>query len=141
MSNQTAAYPADASTTTGLRFAKVLVWLVYAFFMFAVIILVLDFFLLLFNASSDASFTQWVYRSADRVLEPFRGIFPSSTADNGSVVDFAVLFAIIVYGMLAMAVHGVIHWIDRRVSEERAKTRYVASQAAMQQQQQAPSPQ
>jgi uncharacterized protein YggT (Ycf19 family) len=129
MSSQTPTYPQDSGSTTGWKFAKVLVWLVYAYFMIAVIILVLAFFLLLFNASTDASFTQWVYRSTDRVLEPFRGIFPSATADNGSVIDFAVLFAIIVYGILAMLVHGAINWIDRKIAEERAKTRYVSAQA------------
>src|SRR5690349_17118497 len=103
----------EPSTVTGLKFAKVLSWLVYAYFVLAVIILVLDFFLLLFNASADAEFTQWVYRSADRVLEPFRGIFPSHTAENGSVVDFAVLFAIIMYGILAMVVNTVVAFFDR----------------------------
>ena len=43
MSDQTPEYPADASTTTGFRFAKGLVWLVYAYFLFAMIILVLTF--------------------------------------------------------------------------------------------------
>ena len=47
-----------------LRFAKVLVWLVYAYFVLTMIILVVAFFLLLFNASTAAEFTQWVYRSA-----------------------------------------------------------------------------
>ena len=128
MSDQSVSLPEDTGTTTGLRFAKVLVWLIYAYFMLAVIILTLDFFLLLFNASADASFTQWVYRSADRVLEPFRGIFPSETADSGSVVDFAVLFAIVVYGILAMLVHGVVDWIDGKIRAERAKQRYLEEQ-------------
>lgn len=145
MSNQTADYPSDSSTTTGWKFAKVLVWLVYAYFVVAVIILTLAFFLLLFNASTDAAFTEWVYRSADRVLEPFRGIFPDVTADNGSVVDFAVLFAIIVYGILAMLVHGAINWIDRKIVEEKNKTRYLAAQSEAdrraQMQQQAPQQQ
>jgi uncharacterized protein YggT (Ycf19 family) len=116
----------DPSTVTGLRFAKVLTWLVYAYLIIAVVILVLEFFLLLFNASTDAAFTEWVYRSGDRVLEPFRGIFPTRTADNGSVVDFAVLFAIIMYGILAMLLHALISWIDRKISEERRKAWWAA---------------
>lgn len=133
MTTQQAQLPEDSGKTTGLRFAKVLVWLVYAYFMFAVIILTLAFFLLLFNASADAGFTQWVYRSADRVLEPFRGIFPNATADNGSVLDFAVLFAIIVYGILAMLVHAGIDWIDRRIFQAQSDTRYLAAQNQAQQ--------
>ena len=60
------------SKLKGLRFAKVVSWLAYAYFIAATIILTLAFFLLLFHASTSASFTQWVYRSADRALEPFR---------------------------------------------------------------------
>ena len=118
--------PKDPGHVTGLRFAKVLSWLVYAYFILALIVLTLAFFLLLFNASPDAAFTEWVYRSASRVLEPFRAIFPSVTADNGSVLDFAVLFAIIVYGILAMLVQALVHRIDRAIYEERAKVRWLA---------------
>ena len=111
----------DDPQVKGLRFAKVLVWLVYAYFVLAVIILVLAFFLLLFNASTAAEFTQWVYRSADRVLEPFRGIFPSAAVGgNGSVVDFAVVFAIIIYGIFAMLVQSAVGWLDRRIAEHRS---------------------
>src|SRR5882762_2753346 len=101
-----------ASKIKGLRFAKVIVWLVYAYFIAATIILLLAFFLLLFDANTTASFTQWVYRSANRVLEPFRGIFPTVTSENGSVIDFAVVFAIIMYGILALLVQALVSWLD-----------------------------
>ncbi|MEZ5141472.1 MAG: YggT family protein [Acidimicrobiales bacterium] len=109
------------ATVAGLRFAKVLVWLVYAFFVLAVVILTLAFILLLFNASPTAEFTQWVYRSANRLLEPFRGIFPSTTFGNGSVFDFAVLFAIIMYGLFALAVNALVRWIDQGIRHEEWK--------------------
>jgi uncharacterized protein YggT (Ycf19 family) len=107
------------SKIKGLRFARVIVWLVYAYFIAATIILLFAFFLLLFNASTSASFTQWVYRSANRVLEPFRGIFPTVTNDNGSVIDFAVVFAIIMYGILALVVHALVSWLDRQILRNR----------------------
>ena len=111
---------ANDATLKGLRFARVIVWLVYALFIAAVVILVLAFFLLLFNASPAADFTQWVYRSADRVLQPFRGIFPTAeVGDRGSVIDFAILFAIIMYGIFAMVVHAVVGWLDARIVEQR----------------------
>lgn len=118
--------PEDTPAAKGLRLAKVLPWLLYAYLLLEVVVLTLAFFLLLFNASTDAGFTQWVYRSAGRAMEPFRGIFPSATAGNGSVLDFAVLFAIIVYGILAMLLQSLIHWIDRKIAEERAKARWLA---------------
>ena len=113
------APPPDPGKVTGLRVAKVLTWLVYAYFLVAVILLVLEFFLLLFNANPDAGFAEWVYRSGDRVMEPFRGIFPTKQAGNGSVLDFAVLFAIIVYGVLALAFHSLVEWLDYRIRVDR----------------------
>ena len=113
--------PDYESRVTGLRFAKVLVWLVYLFFLLAVVILTAAFFLLLFNANTDAEFTRWVYRNAERVLEPFRGIFPSVQQDNGSILDFAILFAIIMYGIFAMLVHGAVHWLDAKIIEQKQK--------------------
>ncbi len=104
----------------GLRFTRALAWLVYAYFVLASTILTIAFFLLLFNASTTADFTQWVYRSADRVLEPFRGIFPTAVGESGAVLDFAVLFAIIMYGILAAAAGAFLAYLDRRTQEHRA---------------------
>ncbi len=117
----------------GLTFAKVIVWIAYFFFLVATVILTLAFFLLLFNANPDAGFTQWVYRNASRVLEPFRGIFPSVQADSGSVVDFAVIFAIIIYGIMAMLVHSLAYWLDRKLVEQKYKAQQASAAAAMQQ--------
>lgn len=113
--------PPDPGSVTGLRFAKVLTWLLYAYFIIAVIVLVLAFFLQLFNASETASFTEWVYRNADRVMEPFRGIFPTKTAGNGSVIDFSVLFGIIIYGIVALLLHSLVEWLDYKIRLNRWK--------------------
>lgn len=118
--------PKDAGSVTALRIAKVMTWLVYAYLLLAVIVLTLAFFLLLFNASETADFTQWVYRSANRALEPFRGIFPTVAGENGSVISFAVLFAIIVYGIVALLLHALIAWIDNKIREQRAKALWLA---------------
>lgn len=104
-----------------LRVGRVLVWLVYAFFVLAVVILTITFFLLLFNASTEAPFTQWMYRSASRLLQPFRAIFPSFEGGNGSVFDAAVVFAILMYGIFAMFVHWIVTLLDDRVYAMRAR--------------------
>jgi uncharacterized protein YggT (Ycf19 family) len=113
----------------GLRFTRVLVWLVYAYVVLASTILTIAFFLLLFNASTAAAFTQWVYRSADRVMEPFRGIFPTAVGENGAVLDFAVLFAIIMYGILAAAVGALLAYLDRKTQEHRAALAWSQAQS------------
>jgi len=100
--------------------AKVLVWLAYGILLVAVVILAIAFILRLFAANPAAEFTQWVYRSAARIAEPFRGIFPPIEGDNGSVVDLSLLFAMIMYGLLTLA--GILcgAWVGGRV-QVRAK--------------------
>ena len=97
------------------RLAKVLGWFVYAVVVVALVLLTLAFFLRLFGASTEAEFTQWVYRSVSRIMEPFRGIFPSEELDGESVLDFSLLFAMIIYSILALALHSLVEWLSNRV--------------------------
>jgi uncharacterized protein YggT (Ycf19 family) len=90
-----------------------LTWFVYMFFLLAVMLLAIAFFLQLTNANEAASFTEWVYRATDR-LKPFRAIYPQVEGENGSVLDFSILFAIIMYGLFALGVHAIVNRIDRR---------------------------
>lgn len=99
-----------------LKFARGLVYLVYAFVMIAMVILIFGFFLLLFGASPDAAFTEWVYHALNRVMAPFRGIFQSVTTNGDSVLDVSVLFAMIVYGILGMALRSLIDWLTYRMT-------------------------
>jgi uncharacterized protein YggT (Ycf19 family) len=104
----------------GLRLAKLLVWFVHALLVLAVVILGIAFFLQLFNASTTAAFTQWIYRSANVIMAPFRGIFPPVEADNGSVLNFALLFAMLMYGLLAVVVDSLLVWLDTKIRGLRA---------------------
>jgi hypothetical protein len=56
-----------------------------------------------------------VYRALDRVMKPFRGIFESVDLSGNSVLDVSVLFAMIVYGMLALALRALIDWLTYRI--------------------------
>ena len=114
----------------GLRFGRWLTWFVYLFFILAVILLAIAFFLQLTNASEAASFTQWVYRATDRLLAPFRAIYPQVEGENGSVLDFSILFAIIMYGLFALGVHAIVNWIDRDIAVLRAEALAAETQAA-----------
>jgi uncharacterized protein YggT (Ycf19 family) len=106
---------------TALRFSRWLTWFVYMFFVLAMILLAIAFFLQLTNASETAPFTQWVYRTTDRLLKPFRAIYPQVEGENGSVVDFSILFAIIMYGLFALGVHAIVNWIDQKITVMRAE--------------------
>jgi uncharacterized protein YggT (Ycf19 family) len=105
------------------RWSRFLVLFVYAITMVAIVLLIIAFFLKLFGASPDAPFTQWVYKSSGRVLAPFRGIFPVVEGESGSVLDFSILFAILMYGIAALAIHSLIEWLDRKLMAMREEAR------------------
>jgi len=104
----------DTSITI-VRIARALTYLVYAFVLISLVILVLGFFLLLFGANPDAPFSEWAYRSLDRVMAPFRGIFESVQLNGESVLDTSVLFAMIVYGIVGIALSALIHWLTEKL--------------------------
>src|SRR5215475_13860511 len=119
----------DASITV-VRIARILTYLVYAFVLFTLVSLLLGFFLLLFGANPDVPFAEWVYRSLDRVMAPFRGIFESVQLNGDSVLDTSVLFAMIVYGIVGIALSALIHWLTTKQIELQRKHALAEAQAA-----------
>lgn len=98
------------------RISRGLILFVYGFAIACIVILAMAFFLQLFNANQTAPFVDWVYRAAKRIMLPFRGIFPSVEGEQGSVFDVSMLFAMFMYGLLALGMHGLIAWIDRKIA-------------------------
>jgi uncharacterized protein YggT (Ycf19 family) len=109
---------------------RALVYLVYFFVTVALIVLAFGFFLLLFGANPDAQFAEWVYRSLDRVMAPFRGLFEPIQLNGKSVLDVSVLFAMIVYGIVALALRSLIDWLTFRVETLRAREAHAATMAS-----------
>lgn len=98
-----------------IKAARVLLWLVYAWVTVMLVLLFLTFILQLAGASPDAEFVQWVYRSVERAMAPFRGIFEPITFSGDSVLDGSVLFAMIVYGFVAMGLNVALDWLTGRL--------------------------
>jgi len=102
----------DRTTSTApivvARIARALTFLVYTFVIVALIILLLGFVLELFGANPDAPFAQWLYRGLKRVMAPFRGLFEPVELDGRSVLDISILFAMLVYGIVGLALHAFI---------------------------------
>ena len=99
---------------------RVISYLIYFYVIVVEIILLIGFFLLLFGANPSAGFTEWAYRNLDRVMEPFRGIFTpiqlGTTSGNvEAVLDTSVLFAMIVYGIVAMLLGALTRWLSQRL--------------------------
>ncbi len=95
-----------------------MVWVLYAIVLINAVILTLAFLLRLLGANPDAGFTEWVYRSASRSMGPFRGIFPEHQVSDASVLDLSLLFAAIVYIVVAMLIDSVLHWLGHRLVEQ-----------------------
>lgn len=65
----------------------------------------------LFAANSATPFVDWVYRTSDNLMAPFRGMFPTEhLSDNGHVLDFSAIFAMLVYAFIGYL---LIKTVDR----------------------------
>lgn len=122
-----------------LWIVRAISYLVYFYLIVVEIILLIGFFLLLFGANPSAGFTQWAYRNLDRVMEPFRGIFTpiqlgSTSGDVAAVLDTSVIFAMIIYGILALALSALISWLSSRLSKIESAEQDIARDAEMAQQ-------
>jgi uncharacterized protein YggT (Ycf19 family) len=113
------SHQSPRSASPAYRVSRVLILFVYGFAITCIVILAIAFFLQLFNANATAPFVDWVYRGAKRIMQPFRGIFPSVEGEQGSVFDVSMLFAIFMYGLLAFGMHALIAWIDRKIAAAR----------------------
>ena len=114
--------PLDGTIRAGaIRAARFLIYLVYAFVIVALVILGFGFVLLLFGANPDAPFAEWIYRSLERVMAPFRGLFEPVPLNGKSILDTSVLFAMIVYGITGLALSALIHWLSQRLAALRGR--------------------
>jgi uncharacterized protein YggT (Ycf19 family) len=107
---------AGTDTGIGLRVARVLVLFIYGFAIACTAILAMAFFLELFAANEGTPFVRWVFRATDRIMQPFRGIFPAVEGESGSLFDPALLFAMFMYWLFALGMHALIGWIDRKIA-------------------------
>lgn len=114
---------------TFLRIGRALVGFLYAIVLATVITLLVAFVLRLLGASTDAAFTRWVYRNADSAMRPFRGIFPTREVGDVSVIDVSLLFAVFVYGVLAVVVDAVFHAVSGRLERARSTIAQLRAQA------------
>ena len=110
----------SSKLVTGL--ARALTYLVYAFVLVALVLLLLAFFMLLLGANPHAPFAEFVNRGLTRVMAPFRGLFEPVNLDGRSVLDVSVLFAMIVYGIVALLLRDLIDWLSRAGSDASAET-------------------
>ena len=117
----------DSSKEHVVWFGRALGYLVYFFATLALIVLTFGFFLLLFGANPDAPFAEWIYRALNRVMAPFRGLFEPIQLNGDSILDVSILFAMIVYGIVAMALRALIDWLTYRINVIREREAHAAA--------------
>ncbi len=117
-----------------LKATRVLAWFVYVIVIVRVSLLLTAFFLRLAGANPEAGFAAWVYGAADRSMDPFRGIFPTEELSGDSVLDLSLLFAAVVYMVIALLVDVLLRWVARHLSERErriARLRAASHDAAL----------
>ena len=115
---------AGSEKSTGFRVARVLALFIYGFAIVCTVILAMAFFLELFNANQSTPFVRWVFRATERIMQPFRGIFPAIEGESGSVFDPALLFAMFIYWLFALGMHALVGWIDRKIAAARYRDQW-----------------
>lgn len=105
-----------------LRGAKGLVMVVNVVVLMTFTILALGFLLHLAGASPDASFVDWVYRTTERAMQPFRGMYPIQEIDGRSVFDASLLFAAAMYGFVAICLHGFVVYLSAYIRRYHRRT-------------------
>lgn len=124
-----------------LKVGRVVVWVVYALALIDAVLLTVAFFLHLAGANPESSFVEWVYRSTEQAMRPFRGIFPAKDLGGSSVLDLSYLIAAIVYLVIALLVDAVHRWLtarlrrrEREAGQARARADLAAERFVAQQQ-------
>ena len=85
-----------------LSLGQIVVYITYAIVIFAEIVLGFRIFLLLFSANPNTPFVQFIYRTSDDFMAPFRGIFPPHQSMTGGYLDVTALFALVIYALIAV---------------------------------------
>jgi uncharacterized protein YggT (Ycf19 family) len=120
----------DAKWTT-IWMARALAYIVYAYIIIVELLLLQGFLLRLFGADESAGYTRWAYNSLDRVMEPFRGIFTPIEFEGASVLDTSILFAMVIYGIIAIALRSLLDWLTfRLIKAQQEHDNQVAADAA-----------
>lgn len=110
-----------------IKVARALVWVVYAWVAITIVLLFLGFLLQLLGADPTAGFVEFVYRSTERAMAPFRGIFESVPLSDDSTLDVSILFAIIVYSFAALGLGIALDWVTRKLNVAQDEARYDAA--------------
>ncbi|MFV0373735.1 hypothetical protein [Microbacterium sp.] len=107
-------------------------YFVYWYLIVVETVLALAFVLRALGADPSVSFAARVYRSADRAMAPFTGLFPSIglASDGSATLDTSILFAMVCYGIVLVGVGLGLDWLGRKLRGIDVRERMQAQQDA-----------
>lgn len=110
-------YTADDEVVvpTGLKFSKVIVWIMYVWVLIGVISLSLRVFLLAASANTATGFADFVMNVSRDYLQPFRGIFTGREVGETGYLDVSSIFAIIVYLFILWGFKSLIQYVQDKI--------------------------
>ena len=112
--------PSD-TTLVFIKVSRVITYLVYAYTLIAMIFLGLAFVLELFSANYATPFVKFVYNGSYDFLQPFRGIFPGHNVGETGYFNSSALFAMLMYGLFAIALHALISYLTAKMAQHQTE--------------------
>ncbi len=100
-----------------LRISRVLTYIMYAWVVFGIAVILMRVFLLAFSANLQAPFAKFVYTTSNDYLDPFRGIFPPRHIGETGYLDITALFAIIVYLFVAWLFSSLVVFVQSKIDQ------------------------
>ena len=116
-------------TDTKLIFIKIsrgLSYFVYGYSLVASAFLGITFFLLLFSANASTPFVEFVYKTSAAFLGPFRGIFPVRSISETGYFSPSIIFAIIMYMILALCMNALINYVTLKMVKHQKELEEIA---------------
>lgn len=113
-------YDPRVKTPGFLEVSKIVAWLMYAWVIFGIFVLVLRVFLLAFSANAGAGFYQFIINTSGQYLNPFRGIFPLHQVGETGYLDVSALFAIVIYIFIAWGFSALTRYIQTKIDLSKA---------------------
>ncbi len=89
----------------------------------AEILLGLRILLRLLAANPATPFVNWIYDMSEPLLAPFANMFPSPTLEEGAVLDFSAIFAVIIYALIGYLLVELVNTIEQRSVEVKKKNK------------------
>ena len=81
-----------------------------------ILLLLLRFVLKLLAANAATPFIGWIYQVTQPLIAPFAGAFGANASQNGSVVEWGTLLALIVFAVVAWVIGLAISAVGSRTT-------------------------